>query len=76
VGFGHAEKSEHIRILQRWMNSYGPQELFDQHGKLAAELAELAELAPLSQRRMGDNPHVNGGLLLRSRGRDTPVDNA
>jgi xylulose-5-phosphate/fructose-6-phosphate phosphoketolase len=53
---------EHLRQLEEWMRSYRPEELFDASGALAAELAELA---PRSYRRMGANPHTNGGLLLR-----------
>jgi len=57
-----AEKPAHIRILEKWMKSYRPEELFDENGRL---LPELVELAPRGRRRMGDNPHANGGLLLR-----------
>ena len=53
---------EHVQILEEWMKSYKPEELFDETGKLKAELAELA---PQGNRRMGANPHANGGLLLR-----------
>src|SRR5208282_939872 len=53
---------EHLRMLEEWMGSYRPEELFDAHGKL---IPELAELAPQGERRMGANPHANGGLLLR-----------
>jgi xylulose-5-phosphate/fructose-6-phosphate phosphoketolase len=53
---------EHIKLLEDWMSSYKPEELFDQAGALRAEVAELA---PRGTRRMGDNPHANGGLLLR-----------
>ncbi|HEY5094705.1 MAG TPA: phosphoketolase family protein [Candidatus Eremiobacteraceae bacterium] len=53
---------EHLRILEEWMRSYRPAELFDDYGKLKAELAALA---PAGERRMGANPHANGGLLLR-----------
>src|SRR5262249_30359854 len=56
------EKEEHVRILERWMNSYQPSELFDSTGRL---LPELGELAPRGTRRMSANPHANGGLLLR-----------
>ncbi len=55
-------KPEHISILENWMRSYRPQELFDETGKLAPELAEMA---PKGARRMGANPHANGGLLLK-----------
>jgi xylulose-5-phosphate/fructose-6-phosphate phosphoketolase len=57
-----AGKPEHLKILEEWMRSYKPEELFDESGKL---IAELAELAPKGERRMGANPHANGGLLLR-----------
>ena len=55
-------KPEHIKLLEEWMKSYKPEELFDENGKL---MAELAELAPQGKRRMGDNPHANGGILLK-----------
>ena len=55
-------KPEHLRILEDWMRSYQPEELFDKQGRL---MPELAELAPQGNRRMGANPHANGGLLLR-----------
>ena len=55
-------KPEHLGILEQWMKSYKPEELFDQNGKL---IAELAELAPKGERRMGANPHANGGIFLR-----------
>lgn len=57
-----ATKPKHLKILEQWMKSYRPRELFDKNGRL---LAELAELAPKGERRMGANPHANGGLLLR-----------
>jgi xylulose-5-phosphate/fructose-6-phosphate phosphoketolase len=57
-----ATKPEHLRILEEWMRSYKPEELFDETGKL---IRELAELAPQGERRMGANPHANGGLLLK-----------
>jgi len=57
-----AEKPEHIKILERWMRSYRPEELFDGAGRLRPELAELP---PRGQRRMSANPHANGGELLR-----------
>jgi xylulose-5-phosphate/fructose-6-phosphate phosphoketolase len=57
-----ATKPEHLRMLEEWMRSYKPEELFDEAGRLNRELAELA---PAGERRMGANPHANGGLLLR-----------
>jgi len=56
------EKPEHIKILEQWMKSYKPEELFDANGRFKPELAELA---PKGERRMSANPHGNGGLLLR-----------
>jgi xylulose-5-phosphate/fructose-6-phosphate phosphoketolase len=57
-----AEKPAHIKILEQWMRSYRPQELFDERGRFREDLAQLA---PLGTRRMGANPHANGGILLR-----------
>ena len=57
-----ATKPEHLRQLEEWMRSYKPEELFDESGRLRSELAELAPQGP---RRMGSNPHANGGLLLK-----------
>jgi xylulose-5-phosphate/fructose-6-phosphate phosphoketolase len=59
---GLANNPEHITILENWLKSYKPEELFDENG---SPLAELQELAPIGQRRIGDNPHANGGILLR-----------
>ena len=53
---------EHLQLLEDWLKSYKPEELFDSSGHLKAELAALA---PTGARRMGANPHANGGLLLR-----------
>jgi len=53
---------DHVELLERWMKSYKPEELFDDKGRL---MPELAELAPKGDRRMGANPHANGGILLR-----------
>jgi xylulose-5-phosphate/fructose-6-phosphate phosphoketolase len=53
---------EHLRLLEEWLRSYRPHELFDERGRLDPELTELA---PKGARRMGANPHANGGLLLR-----------
>jgi xylulose-5-phosphate/fructose-6-phosphate phosphoketolase len=57
-----AKKPGHVKLLAEWMKSYKPEELFDENGTL---LPELAALAPKGERRMGANPHANGGLLLR-----------
>ena len=57
-----AQKPEHIKVLEDWMKSYKAEELFDENGRL---IPELRELAPEGTRRMGANPHANGGLLLR-----------
>jgi xylulose-5-phosphate/fructose-6-phosphate phosphoketolase len=57
-----ATKPKHLKMLEQWMKSYKPEELFDESGKL---IPELAELAPKGERRMGANPHANGGILLR-----------
>jgi xylulose-5-phosphate/fructose-6-phosphate phosphoketolase len=55
------ENLEHLRLLENWMRGYRPDELFDKTGRL---LPELQKLAPEGQRRMGANPHANGGILL------------
>ena len=52
----------HLQQLEAWLKSYRPEELFDEHGTLRAELSDLA---PTGNRRMGANPHANGGSLLR-----------
>ena len=57
-----AAHPEHVQQLERWMMSYKPEELFDANGRL---MPELAALAPKGDRRMGANPHTNGGNLLR-----------
>ena len=57
-----AKEPEHLRMLEEWLKSYKPEELFDADGRF---LPELAELAPRGERRMGMNPHANGGLLLQ-----------
>ena len=57
-----SEHPNHLKLLESWMKSYKAAELFDQKGRLKPELAELA---PKGERRMGANPHANGGLLLR-----------
>ncbi len=53
---------KHLAQLEQWLRSYRSEELFDERGALRDELAELA---PSGDRRMGANPHANGGLLLR-----------
>lgn len=58
-----AEDPEHLAMLETWMRSYRPEELFDGDGRLHAELAALA---PTGERRMSANPHANGGLLHRA----------
>jgi xylulose-5-phosphate/fructose-6-phosphate phosphoketolase len=62
IAVGPGAPKRHLRLLEDWLRSYRPEELFDEHGRL---LSELAELAPAGERRMGANPHANGGLLLR-----------
>ena len=57
-----AKNPQHLAQLESWLRSYRPEELFDENGRLKAELAALA---PQGERRMGANPHANGGLLLR-----------
>ena len=57
-----AKNPEYLKLLEEWLRSYGPDELFDDRGKL---VGELAELAPRGDRRMGANPNANGGILLR-----------
>jgi xylulose-5-phosphate/fructose-6-phosphate phosphoketolase len=52
---------QHLKILENWMRSYKPEELFDRDGKVRDEITALA---PKGRRRMGMNPHANGGLLL------------
>jgi xylulose-5-phosphate/fructose-6-phosphate phosphoketolase len=56
------EHPKHVALLESWMKSYKAEELFDEHGRLNQELADLA---PQGLRRMGANPHTNGGTLLR-----------
>ncbi len=58
-----ATKPDHLKLLEEWMKRYRPDELFDKNGAL---VPELAELAPKGDRRMGANPHANGGILLKS----------
>src|ERR1700689_5424819 len=56
-----AEHPDHVKQLESWMKSYKAEELFDKNGRL---MPELADLAPKGDRRMGPNPHANGGILL------------
>lgn len=58
-----AAHATHVQVLEAWLKSYQPENLFDVNGKL---LAELAELAPTGNRRMGSNPQTNGGALLQA----------
>jgi len=60
---GLADNPAHLELLEHWMRSYRPEELFDDDGRL---IAELADLAPKGERRMGAIPHANGGQLLRA----------
>jgi xylulose-5-phosphate/fructose-6-phosphate phosphoketolase len=57
------ENPEHLKLLEAWMRKYRPDELFDKEGRL---IEELAALAPEGSRRMGANPHVNGGRVLKT----------
>lgn len=56
------DKEEHLKILEKWLKSYHPEELFDDNGKLNKEIATLI---PKGNKRMGANPHSNGGKILR-----------
>ena len=56
------ENPKHVKILEKWLKSYRPEELFDNKGRFKAEIAALA---PIGERRMSANPHTNGGLLLK-----------
>ncbi len=62
VPIADVASDEHLRQLEDWLRSYRPDELFDEHGRLHEELASLA---PAGRRRMGANPHANGGELLQ-----------
>jgi xylulose-5-phosphate/fructose-6-phosphate phosphoketolase len=62
VPMGDMSRPGHVKILEKWLKSYRPLELFDKTGKLRPELVDLA---PKGERRMSANPHANGGLLLR-----------
>jgi len=53
---------DHVKILEEWLRSYRPEDLFDEKGEL---IPKLTELAPIGDRRMGANPHANGGVLLK-----------
>jgi xylulose-5-phosphate/fructose-6-phosphate phosphoketolase len=57
-----AQTPQHLPLLEQWLKSYRPEELFDANGRIKDEIAELA---PRGARRMGANPHANGGILLR-----------
>ena len=60
---GVRENPEHLKLLEQWLRSYKPEELFDEGGRLKAELKEIA---PTGTRRMSANPHANGGLLRKA----------
>jgi xylulose-5-phosphate/fructose-6-phosphate phosphoketolase len=62
VPFADTGNPEHLKLLEQWLKSYRSEELFDKHG---APRPEIAALAPQGARRMGSNPHANGGALLR-----------
>ena len=63
VPLGELHKNpDHVRLLEQWMKSYRPEELFDAEGRLQQEIADLA---PAGSRRMSANPHANGGLVLK-----------
>jgi xylulose-5-phosphate/fructose-6-phosphate phosphoketolase len=62
VPMGEMDKPGHVKVLEAWLRSYRPGELFDESGQFRAELAALA---PKGEHRMGANPHANGGLLLK-----------
>ncbi len=62
VPMGNMDAPGHVKILEEWMKTYRPNELFDANGRIKPEIAAIA---PTGHRRMSDNPHANGGLLLR-----------
>jgi xylulose-5-phosphate/fructose-6-phosphate phosphoketolase len=62
VPMGDMDRPEHVTLLEEWMRSYRPEELFDETGRL---IPQLADLVPSGDRRMSANPHANGGVLLR-----------
>ncbi|HXK25169.1 MAG TPA: phosphoketolase family protein, partial [Myxococcota bacterium] len=62
VPMADMDRPEHVAVLERWMRSYRPEELFDAEGR---PHRDLLELAPEGERRMSANPHANGGLMLR-----------
>ena len=58
-----ADSPEHLRLIERWLKSYRPEELFDDEGRV---LPAIRAMAPAGERRMGANPHANGGALLKA----------
>ena len=62
VPFGDFDKPGHLELLESWMKGYGPEELFDERG---SPRPDITSLAPAGARRMGANPHANGGALMR-----------
>src|SRR5947207_450910 len=53
---------DHLKALEKWMRSYQPEKLFDDNGR---PQTEVTAVIPVGERRMGANPHANGGVLLR-----------
>jgi xylulose-5-phosphate/fructose-6-phosphate phosphoketolase len=62
VPMGDMDKKDHVELLERWMKSYKPEELFDDAGRVRPDVVEIV---PKRERRMSANPHANGGLLLK-----------
>jgi xylulose-5-phosphate/fructose-6-phosphate phosphoketolase len=62
VPMSDMDRPAHVKLLEKWLKSYRPQDLFDKTGRLSPDLAAMA---PTGARRMSANPHTNGGLLLR-----------
>jgi len=63
VPMGDMDQPGHVHVLEEWLRSYRPEELFDESGRLRSELAELA---PTGEHRMSANPHANGGAILKT----------
>lgn len=56
------DHKENLKLLENWLRSYHPEELFDEDGRV---LPEIKNMTPLGNHRMGANPHANGGILLK-----------